>query len=122
MFPVQRDKVTLEEVNQKLEPIIFISFLGHFNGEKATEQGKDVFELYFKHLAAQGDSLASIEAKKKVLVKSYHNALRRDLEESFQLVVGQFGKGGAVAMETSTSSTSHSLESSGPLSHSPGAQ
>ena len=108
VFPVQRDKMTLEEVNQKLGPIFFMPYLEPFNGEEATEQGKDVFESYFKYLVAQGDPLVSMEAKKEVLIGSLHDVYRRDLEESFQLVVGQLGKGGAVAMETCTSSTSHS--------------
>ena len=122
MFPVQRDKMSLEEVDQKLGPIISMSFLEPFNGEEATEQGRDVFVSYFKYLAARGDPLARMEAMKEVLVGSLHDVYRQDLEESFQLVVGQVGKGGTVAMETSTSSTSHSLKSSGPTSHSPGAQ
>ena len=108
MFPVQRDKMSLEEVDRKLGPIIFMSFLEPFNGEEATEQGRDVFVSYFEYLAAQDNPLARMEAMKEVLVGSLHDVYRRDLEDSFQLVVGQLGKGGAVAMEAPTSSTSHS--------------
>ena len=109
--------MTLEQINQKLESSIFNSF----SGGKATEEGQEAFEAYFKHLLSQDTPLPTLLVTKNKISSSLPAVYQRDLEETFRSVVAPMSEVG-VAMETSTSHKSHSESPAvhSPTSHSSG--
>ena len=117
----QSERLTLEQINQKLENDVFQPVLKPFDREKAIEEGQEIFEAYFKHLLSQNTPLPILPVIKNKITRSLPAVYQRDLEEAFDSVVTQMSEEG-VAMETSTSHKSHSESPAvhSPTSHSSG--
>ena len=111
----QRERITMEQINWKLESDYFHPVFNTFNREKAIEEEQEIFEAYFKHLLSQSFHVPKIQAIKNRIARSLPAVYQRDLEESFHSVVTLMSEEG-VAMETSTSHKSHSES---PAVHSP---